>query len=88
MSRDSVVYGSIVGLYFNLKNCAYFHDWFHFVVSSVSYVVSTFFGKNLFVQLKQSGEKLKGDVWLLDYLVNPDMESSRKRNLHVRRTTK
>ena len=66
MSRDSVVYGSIVGLYFNLKNCAYFHDWFHFVVSSVSYVVSTFFGKNLFVHLKQSGEKLKGDVWLLD----------------------
>jgi len=42
---DLVVYESVVGSRFNLKDCAYFHDWFDFVLSSVINVVSGFLAK-------------------------------------------
>jgi len=88
LSRNLVVYKSVVGSCFNLKDCAYLHDWFDFILSSVIFVVGVIFGQNLLAQLKQSGEKLKGDISLLDYLTIPGIASSRKRDLHVRRTRK
>ena len=45
MSRDLVVYESVVGSCFDSKNFAYFHDWFDFILSSVIYVVSGFVPK-------------------------------------------
>jgi len=45
LSRDLVVYESVVGSCFNLKNCAYFQDWFDFILSSDYYVVSGFLAK-------------------------------------------
>jgi len=45
LSRNLVVYESVVGLCFNLKNCAYFHDWFDFVISSDYHVMSIFLAK-------------------------------------------
>jgi len=36
------------------------------------------------VDLKQLVEKLKGDIWLLDYLIKPNITSSRKKDLYVR----
>jgi len=45
LSSDLVVYESIVGSCFHLKNCAYFHDWFDFILSSVIHVVSGFLAK-------------------------------------------
>jgi len=52
LSRDLVVYESVVGLCFNLENCAHFCDWFDFVLSSVIHVVSEFLAKISFEQLK------------------------------------
>jgi len=43
--RDLVVYESIVGSYFNLRNCTYLHDCFDFVPSSVILAVSKFLAK-------------------------------------------
>jgi len=40
-----------------------------------------------FAYLKQTNEKLKGDIWLLDCLIKHNVESSWKRDLHVRRTS-
>ena len=45
LSRDLVVYESVVGSCFNLKNCAYSHDWFDFVLSSNHHVVNGFLAK-------------------------------------------
>ena len=40
------------------------------------------------MHLKQFGEKLKGDILLLGYLIKPDTTSTRKRDLHVGMTRK
>ena len=45
MSRDLVVYESVVGSCFNLKDCAYLYDWFDFIMSSVIHVISRFWPK-------------------------------------------
>jgi len=45
LSRDLVVYVSVVGSCLNLHNCACFHDWFGFILPSVIHVVSGFLAK-------------------------------------------
>jgi len=57
LSRDLVVYESIVGSCFNLKNCAYFHDWFEYVLLSDLSYCEWIFGKNFLVHLKQLSGK-------------------------------
>jgi len=44
------------------------------------------FWQSLLAHLKQSGEKLKGDILLLDYLLEPIIASSWKRDCQVGRT--
>jgi len=45
-------------------------------------------GRNLLARLKQMNEKLKGDIWLLDYLIRPNITSSQKGDLYVKRASK
>jgi len=45
LSTNLPVYESIVGSCFNIYNCAYFHDWFDFILSSDYHVVSRFLAK-------------------------------------------
>jgi len=66
---DLVVCEIVITSYFNPYNCAYLHDWFDLVLLSVSIV----FGRNLLAHLKQTNEKLKGDIWLLDCSIRPNV---------------
>ena len=88
MTSGLVVCESVVGSCFNIRNCAYLRDWLDFRSTKCLPCCEQFFGQNLLLHLKQSGGKLKGGIWMLDWLSRPNVESSRKRDLPVRRTWK
>jgi len=86
--KDLVVYESVVGSCFNLKNLCLFSRSVSFHSIKWLLCCEWIFDQNLLAYLKQLGEKLKGDVWLLDCLIRSDITLSQKRDLHVRRTRK